>query len=65
MDDSQTQSVLYQAHQDVMQIMLNTELDNITKTNKILSIIDQVAWQEAERGYDIGYEEAKHRYKLQ
>ena len=59
------QSMLYQAHKEVREIMLDATLNTQAKTSKILSIIDKVAWSEAERGYDIGYEEAKHWYKAQ
>ena len=59
------QSVLYQAHKEVQEIMLDATLNTLAKTSKILNILNHVAWSEAERGYDIGYEEAKHWYKLQ
>ena len=59
------QATVYQAHQEVIEIMLNQTLDITAKTNQILNIVDRVAWAEAERGYDIGYTEAKHWYKLQ
>ena len=65
MEQTKEQSTIYQAHQDVIEIMLDQTLDITTKTNQILSIVDRVAWAEAERGYDIGYTEAKHWYKLQ
>ena len=64
-EQSTGQSVLYQAHKEVQEIMLDDDLNTLAKTSRILNIINHVAWSEAERGYDIGYTEAKHWYKLQ